>query len=80
LNFCQGLSLGFFGWIGSFGNKSGAIRVGITIVGKYPASASNWVNDIAKDMFDVPHLHHTLTTNDFQRPIYCADRSLLKLL
>ena len=40
----------------------------------------NWVNDIAKDMLDAPHLHITLTTDDLLRPFFYADRSLLKLL
>jgi len=40
----------------------------------------NWVNDIAKDMLDVPHLHITLTIDDLLRPFFYADRSLLKLL
>jgi hypothetical protein len=40
----------------------------------------NWVNDIAKDMLDVPHLQITLTIDDLLRPFFYADRSLLKLL
>ena len=40
----------------------------------------NWVNDIATDMLDVPHLHITLTTDDLLRPFFYTDRSLLKLL
>jgi hypothetical protein len=33
----------------------------------------NWVNDIAKDMLDVPHLHITLTNDDLLRPFFYAD-------
>jgi Transposase zinc-binding domain/Putative transposase len=40
----------------------------------------NWVNNIATDMLDVPHLHITLTTDDLLRPFFFTDRSLLKLL
>jgi hypothetical protein len=40
----------------------------------------NWVNDIAKYILDVPHLHITLTIDDLLRPFFYADRSLLNLL
>ena len=40
----------------------------------------NWVNDIAKNMLEVPHLHITLTTDNLLRPFFYADRLLLKLL
>lgn len=40
----------------------------------------NWVDDVASDVLDVPHLHVTLTTDDLLWPFFHADRSLLKLL
>ena len=40
----------------------------------------NWVNNIATDMLDVPHLHITLTTDDLLRPFFRKDSRLLKEL
>ncbi len=40
----------------------------------------NWVADIARDLFDVPHLHVTLTIDNLLWPIFHAHRSLLKVL
>jgi hypothetical protein len=40
----------------------------------------NWVNDIARDLFDVPHLHVTLTIDDLLWPHFHTYRSLLKVL
>ena len=40
----------------------------------------NWVNNITKDILEVPHLHITLTTADSLRPFFLKDRSLLKEL
>jgi hypothetical protein len=40
----------------------------------------NWVADIARDLFDVPHLHVTLTVDDLLWPFFHAHRSLLKVL
>jgi hypothetical protein len=40
----------------------------------------HWVADIARDLFDVPHLHVTLTVDDLLWPHFHAHRSLLKLL
>ena len=40
----------------------------------------NWVNDIARDTYDVPHLHVTLTVDDLLWPHFHAHRSLLKVL
>jgi hypothetical protein len=40
----------------------------------------NWVNDIARDLFDVPHLHVTLTIDDLLWPVFRPHRSLLKVL
>jgi len=48
----------------------------------------NWVNDacpersrrIARDLYDVPHLHITLTSDDLSWPFFLAYRFLLKLL
>jgi hypothetical protein len=40
----------------------------------------HWVNDIARDLFDVTHLHVTLTTGDLLWPFSFADRPLLKVL
>lgn len=39
-----------------------------------------WANKIANDLFDVRHVHITLTTDDLLRPFFHADRSLLRLL
>ena len=39
-----------------------------------------WVDDVASDLLDVPHLHVTLTTDDLLWPFFHADRSLLKVL
>jgi hypothetical protein len=39
-----------------------------------------WVNRIAKELLDVPHLHLTLTIAKEMRPYFDRDRSLLKLL
>ena len=43
-------------------------------------TVDNWVNDITKDILEVPHLHITLTTDDFFRPFFYNDRDLLKVL
>ena len=43
-------------------------------------SIDNWVTDIARDLFDVPHLHVTLTIDDLLWPFFHAHRSLLKVL
>ena len=40
----------------------------------------NWVNNITKDMLEVPHLHITLTTDDSFRPFFRKDSRLLKEL
>jgi len=40
----------------------------------------NWVSDIARDLYDVPHLHVTLTIDDLLWPFFLAYRFLLKLL
>ncbi len=40
----------------------------------------NWISDIARDLFDVPHLHITLTVDDLLWPHFHADRSRLKIL
>ena len=40
----------------------------------------NWVNNVARDLLDVPHLHVTLTTDDLLWPFFHTDRSLLKVL
>jgi hypothetical protein len=37
-----------------------------------------WVNHIAQDLLEVPHLHLTLTIDDTLRPFFLADRRLLK--
>ena len=39
-----------------------------------------WVNAVAQDLLDVPHLHLTLTTDDVLRPFFYDQRSLLKIL
>jgi hypothetical protein len=40
----------------------------------------NWVSDIASDLYGVPHLHVTLTTDDLLWSFSFADRPLLKVL
>jgi hypothetical protein len=40
----------------------------------------NWVNDITKDILEVPHLHITLATDDSFRPFFYNNRDLLKVL
>jgi Transposase zinc-binding domain/Putative transposase len=40
----------------------------------------NWVNDITKDMLEVPHLHITLTTDHSFRLFFRRDSQLLKEL
>ncbi len=40
----------------------------------------NWVNNITKDILEVPHLHITLTTDDSFRPFFRRDSRLLKEL
>jgi hypothetical protein len=40
----------------------------------------NWVNDIVRDLLEVPHLHITLTTDDLLWPCFLDDRSRLKIL
>jgi len=40
----------------------------------------NWVYDIARDLYDVPHLHVTLTSDDLLWPHFHIHRSLLKVL
>ena len=40
----------------------------------------NWVADITRDLFDVPHLHVTLTVDNLLWPFFHAHRSLLKVL
>jgi hypothetical protein len=40
----------------------------------------HWVADIARDLFDVPHLHVTLTVDDLLWPHFHSHRPLLKLL
>ena len=40
----------------------------------------NWVNDIARDLLKVPHLHITLTTDDLLWPCFLDDRPRLKIL
>lgn len=40
----------------------------------------NWVNGIARDLLEVPHLHITLTTEDLLWPFFCTERSLLRVL
>lgn len=37
-----------------------------------------WVDRMAQDMLEVPHLHLTLTIDDALRPFFLADRRLLK--
>jgi hypothetical protein len=39
-----------------------------------------WVNRVADDLLDVPHLHVTLTTDDLLWPFFHTHRSLLKVL
>jgi len=39
-----------------------------------------WVNAIAQDLLEAPHLHLTLTTDDVLRPFFHEQRSLLKVL
>jgi hypothetical protein len=40
----------------------------------------NWVDDITKDILEVPHLHITLTTDDSLRPFFRRDSRLLNEL
>jgi hypothetical protein len=40
----------------------------------------NWVNNVARDLLEVPHLHVTLTTHDLLWPFFHTNRSLLKVL
>jgi hypothetical protein len=40
----------------------------------------HWVNNITKDILDVPHLHITLTTDDSLRPFFRRERRLLNEL
>jgi hypothetical protein len=40
----------------------------------------NWVNNITKNILEVPHLHITLTIPDSLRPFFLKDRRLLKEL
>ena len=68
-----------------------ARAVGTTAVSPFPARPASalpaakvrvdsWVADITRDLFDVPHLHVTLTIDDLLWPIFHAHRSLLKVL
>ena len=43
-------------------------------------TVDNWVNDITKDILEVPHLHITLTTDDSFRSFFRRESGLLKEL